>query len=114
MRSAREGIGARPRTGCYRGDFLPGGCELVGREVYAASGGGRFRPCHAARMRQNRPVSLRDRLRINATRAQRWLREKGAPLSGRASVVYHPSYLAFPKEAGREGLKWKTPALLEG
>lgn len=44
-------------------------------------------------------MSKRDRLRIVASRALSWLRERGAPLPGRAAVVYHPSYITFAREA---------------
>ncbi|MBW2735508.1 MAG: hypothetical protein JRH20_24245, partial [Deltaproteobacteria bacterium] len=45
-------------------------------------------------------MSTRDQLRIFTARAQRWMRDRGVPFGGRAAVVYHPQYLAFPQEAG--------------
>jgi acetoin utilization deacetylase AcuC-like enzyme len=57
------------------------------------------------------PEGLRDRLALGLSRVGRALRDLGVPLRPPARLVYHPSYLNFPKESGgRHSFDVRRPA----
>ncbi len=57
------------------------------------------------------PEGLRDRLALGLSRVGRFIRDLGVPLRPPARLVYHPSYLDFPKESGgRHSFDVRRPA----
>jgi acetoin utilization deacetylase AcuC-like enzyme len=59
----------------------------------------------------NHHATLRDRAALARGRMVRWLRDRGVPLPTRVHLVYHPSYLEFPKEVGpRHAFDVRRPA----